>query len=232
MEKIRIGNDIAIKWAIFASEMQEESGSQVPYDLTGRDLSLYVETGVNRLRIREFEVAGNELRFTFYGMYQSSEGIYRLTMVENEGLRGMHTVDEDGAFELELPEEPVNADDCGCEESESLETVFSKEGFELVESTAEEGGEAEDHVEVVHLSFRSTMLLSGFVEVIDSLDSTRKDAALSANQGNVLLTKVMETNHKLTKVEAAVKTLTGDITVVGSIDNKIHSAVKWGSLDD
>ena len=223
MEKIRIGNDIAIKWAIYAADM-------TPYDLTGRDLSLYVEMGAIRTRIRDFEVNGNEVRFTFFGMYQTTEGVYRLTLVENEGMRGMHTVDYEDAFRLDLPEdvEPLGA--CECQE-EDLMKVFEQDGFELVDSSDLMGGQSEDNVEVVYLSLKSTMLLSGAIDIVDSLDSTRTDAALSANQGNVLLTRIEEDELVLKEHSDALFRLTADADTPGSIDNRIqdrlNTALKW-----
>lgn len=232
MEKIRIGNDIAIKWAIYAADMLAEVQPETPtpYDLTGRDLSLYVEMGAIRTRIRDFEVNGNEVRFTFFGMYQTTEGVYRLTLVENEGMRGMHTVDYEDAFRLDLPEdvEPLGA--CECQE-EDLMKVFEQDGFELVDSSDLMGGQSEDNVEVVYLSLKSTMLLSGAIDIVDSLDSTRKDAALSANQGNVLLTKIEEDELVLKEHSDALFRLTADADTPGSIDNRIqdrlNTALKW-----
>lgn len=232
MEKIRIGNDIAIKWAINAADMLAEVQPETPtpYDLTGRDLSLYVEMGAIRTRIRDFEVNGNEVRFTFFGMYQTTEGVYRLTLVENEGMRGMHTVDYEDAFRLDLPEDvaPLGV---GEWEEEDLMKVFEQDGFELVDSSDLMGGQSEDNVEVVYLSLKSTMLLSGAIDIVDSLDSTRKDAALSANQGNVLLTRIEEDELVLKEHSDALFRLTADADTPGSIDNRIQDrlniALKW-----
>lgn len=232
MEKIRIGNDIAIKWAIYAADMLAEVQPETPtpYDLTGRDLSLYVEMGAIRTRIRDFEVNGNEVRFTFFGMYQTTEGVYRLTLVENEGMRGMHTVDYEDAFRLDLPEDvaPLGV---GEWEEEDLMKVFEQDGFELVDSSDLMGGQSEDNVEVVYLLLESTMLLSGAIDIVDSLDSTRKDAALSANQGNVLLTRIEEDELVLKEHSDALFRLTADADTPGSIDSRIqdrlNTALKW-----
>lgn len=154
MEKIRIGNDIVIKWAIYAADM-------TPYDLTGRDLSLYVEMGAIRTRIRDCEVNGNEVRFTFFGMYQTTEGVYRLTLVENEGMQGMHTVDYEDAFRLDLPEDvaPLGV---GEWEEEDLMKVFEQDGFELVGSSHECGcGDPEENVEVVSLQLKTVVTFPG-----------------------------------------------------------------------
>lgn len=229
MEKIRIGNDIAIKWAIYAADMLAEVQPETPtpYDLTGRDLSLYVEMGAIRTRIRDFEVNGNEVRFTFFGMYQTTEGVYRLTLVENEGMRGMHTVDYEDAFRLDLPEDVKPLGACECQE-EDLMKVFEQDGFELVGSSHECGCEdPEENVEVVSLQLKTVVTFPGGggppVEIVDDLDSDRTDAALSANQGR-------ELNERIESTQKEVSTLNADATVPGSVDYKI-AKVQMGGFD-
>lgn len=96
MERIRIGNDIGLRWEIYA-----KSGSNVtPYDLTGKDVRLYMSNMYGRREVKDFTVEGNAVQLTFYGREQKHTGRYRLTLVENESLDGMHTVDECDAFEL------------------------------------------------------------------------------------------------------------------------------------
>ena len=96
MEKIRIGNDIGIRWEIYVRDGEDVA----PYDLTGRTLKLYLSNMYQRLEHSEFSTDGNAVVFTFRGRDQRSLGRYRLTLVENDGVEGMHTVDECDAFEL------------------------------------------------------------------------------------------------------------------------------------
>ena len=93
MEKIRIGNDISVTWGIM--------NSGEPYDLSGKDLKLYLSSP-NRIRveIQDFQVQGNVLSFVFYGKDQKATGIYSCTLVENEGQKGMLTVDSCNVFQL------------------------------------------------------------------------------------------------------------------------------------
>lgn len=95
MEKIRIGNDIIVVWNIYT-----DVDNEVPYDLSGRNLSLYMKTDFEKVKIESFVVEGNAVRFTYHGKDQHRPGKYTLTLVENEGLDGMLTVDECDAFEL------------------------------------------------------------------------------------------------------------------------------------
>lgn len=93
MEKIRIGNDISVTWGIV--------NSGEPYDLSGKDLKLYLSSP-NRIRveIQDFQVQGNVISFVFYGKDQKAAGIYSCTLVENEGQEGMMTVDSCNVFQL------------------------------------------------------------------------------------------------------------------------------------
>lgn len=96
MEKIRKGNDIEVLWAIYAGEGINEA----PYDLTGKNLTLYVRNQFRRKEVYDFEVNKHVLRWMFWGKDQSQLGKYSLELVENEGRQGMHTVDECDAFQL------------------------------------------------------------------------------------------------------------------------------------
>ena len=96
MEKIRKGNDIEVLWAIYAGEGINEA----PYDLTGKNLTLYVRNQFGRKEVYDFEVNKHVLRWMFWGKDQSQLGKYSLELVENEGRQGMHTVDECDAFQL------------------------------------------------------------------------------------------------------------------------------------
>lgn len=93
MEKIRIGNDISVTWGVM--------NSGEPYDLSGKDLKLYLSSP-NRIRIeiRDFQVDGNVISFVFYGKDQKATGIYSCTLVENEGQKRMLTVDSCNVFQL------------------------------------------------------------------------------------------------------------------------------------
>lgn len=102
MEKIRKGNDIEILWAIYVGQGINEA----PYNLAGRNLSLYIKNRFGRVKVEDFTVNGHILKFFFWGKDQKHTGDYSIELVENEGLKDMHTVDECNAFRL------VN---CSCE---------------------------------------------------------------------------------------------------------------------
>lgn len=97
MKSIRKGNDIEVRWTIFA----ESGNGSSPYSLDGKDLSLYARFSTARIvQVKDFTVSGNVLTWTFRGKDQRYAGDYRLTLVENEGKDGMKTVDKCEAFRL------------------------------------------------------------------------------------------------------------------------------------
>lgn len=96
MEKIRKGNDIEVQWAIYAGVGINEA----PYDLTGKNLSLFLKNQFGRTEVYEYTIERHVVRFMFWGKDQKQTGTYSIELVENEGRRGMHTVDECDAFTL------------------------------------------------------------------------------------------------------------------------------------
>lgn len=96
MEKIRKGNDIEVKWAIYAGQGINET----PYDLTGKNISLYLRNKFGRTEIYEYTVDKHVIQFMIWGKDQQQTGTYSIELIENEGRRGMHTVDECDAFSL------------------------------------------------------------------------------------------------------------------------------------
>lgn len=92
MKKIRIGNDIVIKWRITVN------GEEV--NLEGLDLSLYISTTYQPRRAIAFTVAGNEITATYKGAEQKVTGVYRLTLYRNECENAQSILDACDAFEL------------------------------------------------------------------------------------------------------------------------------------
>lgn len=92
-QKIRIGNDIDIRWTIVDADEQ-------PYDFTGRDIAIELNVGTKKVRIKEFETEGNILHFVYYGKDQKYTGSYALKFIENDGEKEMVTFDTKDAFYL------------------------------------------------------------------------------------------------------------------------------------
>ena len=93
-EKIRIGNDIDIRWSLV-------DGDGEPYILEGRNISIeIVVNSTKRVRIRQFEVSGNTMHFVYYGKDQKYLGPCDLKYIENDGQIDMVTFDTQAAFTM------------------------------------------------------------------------------------------------------------------------------------
>ena len=103
MEKIRLGNDIEMRWSIFT----RDGDNRVPYDLEGRALTLSVVNRKGESEI-EFFAEGNIVTGVFRGRDQKILGKHGVILRENNGADGMRTVDACDAFELVA---------CSCEEA-------------------------------------------------------------------------------------------------------------------
>ena len=103
MDKIRLGNDIEMRWSIFT----RDGDNRVPYDLEGRALTLSVVNRKGESEI-EFFAEGNIVTGVFRGRDQKILGKHGVILRENNGEDGMRTVDACDAFELVA---------CSCEEA-------------------------------------------------------------------------------------------------------------------
>ena len=94
MKRIRIGNDINLKWSIL-----EADGN--PYAIS-ESIRVFMDVNGGRkvIEVRNFQIDGNKIIFTFPGKTQSVKGVYNLRFIENDGLDGQLTYDAKDAFEL------------------------------------------------------------------------------------------------------------------------------------
>ena len=98
MERIRIGNDIELRWKIYTTDAE---GVSSPYDLTGKSLevSLFNAYADGEVPL-DFTTQENEITAIYRGKDQKVTGRYSIILRENNGADGMKTVDEHDAFEL------------------------------------------------------------------------------------------------------------------------------------
>lgn len=90
--KIRIGKDIVIQWAILTNGE--------PVSLEGRNLKLILTTPLRQKINLDFEVAGNEITALYKGLEHKVLGSYTLTLWENYGADGQSALDYCNAFTL------------------------------------------------------------------------------------------------------------------------------------
>lgn len=90
--KIRIGKDIVIQWAILTNGE--------PISLEGRNLKLVLSTPLRQKINLDFEVAGNEITALYKGLEHKVLGSYTLTLWENYSEDGQSALDYCNAFTL------------------------------------------------------------------------------------------------------------------------------------
>ena len=96
MMKLRIGKDFTVQWSIF----RKTAEGREAYGLENKRLILRLQNAYRTEDLTDFTVSGNVVSWTFYGKDQKSLGSYNLILVENQGKRGMVTVDIVTAFTL------------------------------------------------------------------------------------------------------------------------------------
>ena len=93
MKKIRLGNDVIVRWSIYDREN--------PYILEGRNLSVELQIGANvKKSITDYNISGNIIVFCYPGREQKFAGAAVLKLVENAGQKDMRTLDVRNAFVL------------------------------------------------------------------------------------------------------------------------------------
>lgn len=136
MQKFRKGNDLRIKWSIYA---KTDSG-EIPYSLTGKDLKITAHTSSREVPIPIMSVSQNVIDAVYYGKDQQHAGEYTLTLVENDGKEGMRTLDECDAFILTLCACSTSSGECDCDNLEVSPVVELASAFEINMASGEGGG--------------------------------------------------------------------------------------------
>ena len=90
MKTIRLGNDVQINWYI------TRFGS--PEDFTGKNLTVKLIDKLGTEQVFGYEIEGNRITGIFFGKDQSTNGVYRLLLVENDGEEDMVSLDYIDAF--------------------------------------------------------------------------------------------------------------------------------------
>lgn len=134
MKDERIYNDLKIIWSI--------KHNDTPFSLEGKNVSMYLHTPSNRVKIKDFTVEDNKVKWTYFGKDQKNTGKHSLELVINEGEEGMITTDYCNF---------VNLVACSCKVGGTSEPNVEIETIELtsnIEYIAGEGGASYDDTEV------------------------------------------------------------------------------------
>ena len=85
MKDIRIGNDIVVRWELYNQKQA--------FDLSGKDVKLYLKNKYGEQEIDRFSISGNAITFTFYGKDQLRLGKHSLEVVISIGEKSTITTD-------------------------------------------------------------------------------------------------------------------------------------------
>lgn len=174
--RIRIGNDIPIRWTV--------TRCGEPEDFTGRTLKLLMRTAYSETEVTDFAVDGNVISWTFRGSEQKTTGGYTFTLIENAGRDDMNTVDACDALKL-VP--------CSCSESCEEEVEIS------TDITVPANGFSAYEIAVQH-GFKGTE-----EEWLASLGQPAKDAAEKALEAAKTATEAADATKELDKAVTAAE---------------------------
>lgn len=174
--RIRIGNDIPIRWTV--------TRCGEPEDFTGRTLKLLMRTAYSETEVTDFAVDGNVISWTFRGSEQKTTGGYTFTLIENAGRDDMNTVDACDALKL-VP--------CSCSESCEEEVEIS------TDITVPANGFSAYEIAVQH-GFKGTE-----EEWLASLGQPAKDAAEKALEAAKTATEAADATKDLDKAVTAAE---------------------------
>lgn len=115
MKKIRIGNDIPIKWTI------NRDGQ--PEDFSGKTIKLLMRSMSEEVEITDYQIDGNVISWTFFGKDQTKATAYTFTLIENDGQEGMFTIDACRVLQLVECSDQADDDDSDMNVEESTDST-------------------------------------------------------------------------------------------------------------
>lgn len=104
MEKIRYGNDITFRWTV-RREGAPEDFSKV------KTLRLLMRGTSDTIEVKDYKIDGSTITWLFAGKNQRGPSTYSLTLIENEGLDNMFTVDKCKVLQL------TSTSCCACDDN-------------------------------------------------------------------------------------------------------------------
>ena len=112
--KVRIGKDFTIRWALLTSEGE-------PYAINADASILRIYSPYGAKDAIGFIVSGNIIEWVFKGKDQKHLGDYTIELVENNGRDGMVSVDSEDAFTLVAHTNEESLNDEGAVEIQTIE---------------------------------------------------------------------------------------------------------------
>ena len=137
MERIRIGNNIAISWALY------ELNGKV-HSLEGKNIQLFVATGGLKEPVFNYTIQGNVISWVFLGTDQHKTGVYKLILVETDELSGAQAIDVAEAFQLvgenvTVAEAVTNPTNVSVRSVLTYSNLVGVDSVDVIESTVDGG---------------------------------------------------------------------------------------------
>lgn len=195
-QRFRKGKNLAIQWLLY------ENNGDI-HNIEGKELEVYMVSGGNKFPVKVYTVTENAIAWTFLAGMQTKTGYYKLVLMERDPVNGLYSFDVHEAFELVSEEDAENYDNVIAEDAflqvKSVLTfahITNLASIDVVES-----GDGEHSSVVVRLTNGKAFTLPFSTQggggggegggslpfsVVDSLYSTSKTNALSADKGRVL----------------------------------------------
>lgn len=225
MKSIRIGNDIDILWGIFTGDGLDEQ----PYDMTGKDISLYAQTRASDIfEVVEFEIDKHIIKWRFKGKEQRTIGTYMLTLVENKGKDDMHTVDICKAFAL-VAESCQATCDCGDSSNVSITTLELKSKMSVGYPSS--GGDSTNITIDDALSTESenpvqnkvvTAAINGVSGKVETLTETVETYETKVTEAHEMATSASEQSYELAEQVA---------TLSSKVDDLENDEIIWNDVE-
>lgn len=197
MEKIRYGNDITFRWTVKRDGQPENFSKAITLRLLMRGTSSTVE-------VKNYKIDGSTITWLFAGKDQRGPSTYSLTLIENEGLDNMFTVDKCEVLRL------TSSSCCACDEDGPF--TIDVESDICVPSNG--------------LSAYEIAVLHGFKGTEEEwLDSLRQPAEDAAEEAQKTIQALVEAGNKATEAaNAAAAAADKAVQAVTELGNRLSVA--------
>ena len=222
MEKIRIGKDFTIEWAILTN------GDPIP--LTGRDLRLEMHTPSRRSMSIPFTTNGIDINVRISPDLQTSLGVYRFTLWENFEKEGQTMVDSCDAFQLVDSTWKEGASGCGCVSNiQSQRINLSMGNMTFSPIIIDGGGGGSINVDDA-LSTISTNPVQNKV-ITNEINAIKEDVEDNSENIENAVQKSEGAYTEVTQVTAKVEDLTQQMNTLSDKVDKVESGqISWNDV--
>jgi lysophospholipase L1-like esterase len=211
--KVRIGKDFTIRWALMTGEGE-------PYAIKREAAILKVYSPYGVKEAAEFKVAGNVIEWVFKGKEQKHLGDYTIELVENNGKDGMLSVDSVDAFTLvaHTEQESLNAE--GAVEVQTMELTSQIALAPIVEPGAPPYDDTKIKQDIADLQEKDKATDAELAKLSEEINPI-----ITLNPTEVVNGFITKTNGKLSSTTTFYATNYIDVSSVAGKTCKIKSTI-------